>query len=146
MRHIPYAYAVGSLMYAMLCTRFDICYSIGIFNRHQPNLGRDHWTIINNILKNLRRTKNYKLEYGTKNLILTGYTDSNSQNDKDARKSTSESVFTLNGRAVVWKNINKTCIADSTMEAEGIATCEATRKAIWLKKLLIDMEVVPNMH
>ena len=30
MRRIPYASAVGSLMYAMLCTRPDICYTVGI--------------------------------------------------------------------------------------------------------------------
>ena len=30
MRQIPYASAVGSLMYAMLCTRPDICYSVGM--------------------------------------------------------------------------------------------------------------------
>ena len=29
-RQIPYASAVGGLMYVMLCTRLDICYSIGM--------------------------------------------------------------------------------------------------------------------
>ena len=31
MSRIPYASAVGSLMYAMLCTRPDICYVVGVF-------------------------------------------------------------------------------------------------------------------
>ena len=56
--------------------------------------------------------------YGTKDLILTGYTDSNFQTDKDVRKSTSGPVFTLDGGVVVWRSIKQTCIADSTMEAE----------------------------
>ena len=30
MRRVPYASAVGSLMYAMLCTRPDICFAVGI--------------------------------------------------------------------------------------------------------------------
>ena len=30
MRQVPYALAVESLMYAMLCTRPDICYSVGM--------------------------------------------------------------------------------------------------------------------
>ena len=30
MRQIPYASVVGSLMYAMLCTRPNICYLVGI--------------------------------------------------------------------------------------------------------------------
>ena len=35
MRRVPYASAVGSLMYAMLCTRPDICYAGGIVSRYQ---------------------------------------------------------------------------------------------------------------
>ena len=50
MRNIPYASAVGSLMYAMLCTRPDICYSVGMVSRYQSNHGRDHWTAVKNIL------------------------------------------------------------------------------------------------
>ena len=76
MRHIPYASAAGSLMYAMLCTRPNICYAVGIVSRYQSNLGRAHWTAIKNILKYLRRMRDYMVMYGAKDLILTGYTDS----------------------------------------------------------------------
>ncbi|TYJ97026.1 gag/pol protein [Cucumis melo var. makuwa] len=72
MRKIPYASAVGSLMYAMLCTRPDICFLVRMVSRYQSNPGRDHWTVVKNILKYLRRTKDYMLDYGTKDLILTG--------------------------------------------------------------------------
>ena len=37
MRRYPYASAVGSLMYAMLYTRPDICYAVGIVSRFQSN-------------------------------------------------------------------------------------------------------------
>ena len=37
MRQIPYAFAVGSFMYVMLCTRPDICYSVGMVNQYQSN-------------------------------------------------------------------------------------------------------------
>ncbi|KAA0051190.1 gag/pol protein [Cucumis melo var. makuwa] len=146
MRNIPYASAVGSLMYAMLCTRPDICYSVGIVSRYQFKLGRDHWTTVKNILKYLRRTKDYMFVYGSKDLILTGYTNSDFQTDKDARKSTLGSVFTLNGGAVVWRSIKQSCIVDSTMEAEYVAACEAAKETVWLKKFLTDLEVVLNMH
>ncbi|KAH9679182.1 Integrase catalytic domain-containing protein [Citrus sinensis] len=33
MRRVPYAEAVGSLMYAMLCTRPDICFAVGMDSR-----------------------------------------------------------------------------------------------------------------
>ena len=101
MRHIPYVSVVGSLMYVMLYTRPDICYAVEIVSRYQSNPGLDHWTTVKIILKYLRRTRGYMLVYEAKDLILPRYTDSNFQTDKDSRKSTKESVFTLNGGAVV---------------------------------------------
>ena len=101
MRRFPYASAVGSLMYAMLCTRPDICYTVGVVSRYQSNPGPAHWITVKHILKYLRRTKDYMLVYSGSDLNLLGYTDSDFQADKDSRKSTSGSVFTLNGGAVV---------------------------------------------
>ena len=65
--------------------------------------------------------------------------------DKDSRKSTSGSVFTLGGGAVVWRSVKQSSISDSTMEAENIAACEAVKEVVWLKKLFTDLEVVANM-
>ncbi|KAL0539455.1 hypothetical protein IC582_023667 [Cucumis melo] len=146
MRCIPYASAVGSLMYVMLCTRPDICYAVGIVSWYQSNPGLDHWTVVKIILKFLRRTRGYMVVYGAKDLILTGYTDSDFQTDKDSRKSTWGSVIILNGGAIVWRSIKQGCIADSTMEAEYVAACEATKEAVWLRKFLHDLEVVLNMN
>ncbi|KAL0556527.1 hypothetical protein IC582_005041 [Cucumis melo] len=145
MSNIPYASPAESLMYAMLCTRSDICYSVEIVSRYQSNPGRDHWTVVKNILKYLRRTKDYMLVYGSRDLILTGYTNSDFQTDKDARKSTSRSVFTLNEGAVAWRSIKQSCITDSIVEAKYVVACEAAKEAVWLKKFLTDLEVVPNM-
>ena len=145
MRWIPYA-AVGSLMYAMLCTRPDIYYTVGIVSRYQSNLGMGHWIVVKHILKYLRRTRDYMLVYSSGDLKPIGYTDSDFQSDKDSGKSTSGSIFTLGGGAVVWRSIKQSSIADSTMEAEYIAACEAAKESVWLKKLYTDMEVVPNME
>ena len=85
------------------------------------------------------------LVYSSGDLNLLGYTDSDFQGDKDSRKSTSGSVFTLGGGSVVWRSIKQSSIADSTMEAEYIAASEAAKEAVWLKNFLSDLEVVPNM-
>ena len=145
MRRVPYASAVGSLMYAMLCTRPDICYAVGIVSRYQSNPGLDHWIAVKHILKYLRRTRNYMLVYSGGDLNPIGYTDSDFQSDRDSRKSTSGSVFTLGGGAIVWRSIKQSSIADSTMEAEYIAACEAAKEAVWLRKFFTDLEVVPDM-
>ena len=145
MRRVPYASVVGSLMYAMLCTRPDICYAIGIVSPYQSNLGLAHWIAVKHILKYLRRTRNYMLIYSGVDLNPIGYTDSDFMSNKDSRKSTSGSVLTLSGGAVVWRSVKQSSIADSTMEAEYIAACEAAKEAVWLKKFITNLEVVQNM-
>ena len=100
MRQVPYASAVGSLKYAMLCTRLDICYLVGMVSRYQSNLGLKHWQAVKHILKYLRRTRDYMLVYHSKNLIPIGYTDSDFQSNLDFRKITLGCVFTLGGGAI----------------------------------------------
>ena len=57
MSFIPYALAIGSIMYSMICTRPDESYALSVTSRYQSNLGEGHWMAVKNILKFLRRTK-----------------------------------------------------------------------------------------
>ncbi|KAK9007293.1 hypothetical protein V6N11_051122 [Hibiscus sabdariffa] len=57
MTQISYASAIGSIMYAMICTRPDLSYALSMTSRYQANPGEGHWTTVKNILKYLRRTK-----------------------------------------------------------------------------------------
>ena len=41
-QRIPYASAVGSLMYAQVCTRLDIAYIVRMIGRYLSNLEMDH--------------------------------------------------------------------------------------------------------
>ena len=127
---VPYASAVDSLMYVMLCTRPDICHAVGLVSRYQSNPGPEHWTVVKCILKYLRMTRNYRLIYGSDELIPVGYTDFDFMLDKDSRKSTSRYVFMLGGEAISWMSIKQECITDSTLEAEYIVACEAAKEAV----------------
>ena len=42
MKKIPYASAVGSLMYAQTCTRPDISFAVGMLGRYQSDPGFEH--------------------------------------------------------------------------------------------------------
>jgi hypothetical protein len=64
MRVIPYALAIGSIMYAMLCMHPDVSYALSATSKYQSNYGEAHWTIIKNILKYLRKTKEAFLVFG----------------------------------------------------------------------------------
>ena len=83
MKSIPYASAVGSLIYAMLCTRLDIYYVVGVMSRFQSNPGPNHWIMVKHILKYLRGTRDYILVYSSDDLNVQGYTNSNFPVDRD---------------------------------------------------------------
>ena len=85
MNKIPYASAIGSLMYAMLCTRPDVAHAVSVSSRYQSNPGEEHWTAVKNIFKYLRRTKDLFLTYGESELKIEGFTDSDFQSDVDDR-------------------------------------------------------------
>ena len=57
MSKIPYASTMGSIIYAMLCTRSDIAYALDIASRFQVDPEEDHYKAVKNILKYLKRTK-----------------------------------------------------------------------------------------
>ncbi|GKE11678.1 retrotransposon protein, putative, ty1-copia subclass, partial [Tanacetum coccineum] len=64
MQNVPYASAVGSIMYAVRCTRPDVAFAQNITSRFQQNPSELHWTAVENILKYLRNTKDMFLVYG----------------------------------------------------------------------------------
>ena len=82
MDRISYALAIGSIMYAMLCTRSDVSYALSITSRYQANPDEKHWMAVKNILKYLKRTKDMFLIYGGLELIVQGYTYSSFQFDR----------------------------------------------------------------
>ena len=146
MAKVPYASAIGSLMYAMLCTRPDIAYAVSVTSRYQSNPGLEHWVAVKSIFKYLRRTKDLILTYGESNLQIDGFTDSDFQSDVDDRKSISGFVFICNGDAVSWKSSKQSITADSTTEAEYIAASDAAKEAVCIRKFVTELGVVPSIE
>ncbi|KAJ9544970.1 hypothetical protein OSB04_024677 [Centaurea solstitialis] len=146
MKSIPYASAIESIMYAMLCTRPDVAYSVSVTSRYQQNLCEAHWVAVKNILKYLRRTKEMILVFGGSEdeISVTGYIDASFQTDTDDFRSQSGYVFTLNGGAISWKSSKQDTIADFTTEAEYIAASGVAKEAIWLKNFISDLRVVAS--
>ncbi|GKE21242.1 hypothetical protein Tco_1432754, partial [Tanacetum coccineum] len=108
MERVPYAFAIGSIMYAVRCTRPDVAFAQNLCSRFQQNLGEAYWIVVKTILKYLRNTKNMVLVYGRNHgneLKVTCYTDVGFLIDKDDTKSQSGYVFVLNGGVMDWKNV-----------------------------------------
>nr|GEW90081.1 hypothetical protein [Tanacetum cinerariifolium] len=64
MQNISYFLAVGSIMYAVRCTRPGVVFTQNMTSRFQQNPGEEHWTAVKNILKYIRNTKDMFLVYG----------------------------------------------------------------------------------
>ncbi|GJS51307.1 retrotransposon protein, putative, ty1-copia subclass [Tanacetum coccineum] len=133
MKKVPYASAVGSIMYAVRCTRPDVAFAQNLVSRYQQNPGKLHWVAVKHILKYLRNTRDMFLVYGGKpdaELNVTGFCDASWQCDKDDTKSQTGYVFVVNGGAVDWKSKKQTTIAMSAAQAEYMAASEAAMEIL----------------
>ncbi|KAH9733860.1 Integrase catalytic domain-containing protein [Citrus sinensis] len=142
MKRIPYSSAVGSIMYAMVCTRPDVAYGIGLVSRFMGNPGKEHWEAVKWLLRYLKGTEEYGVVFGQVNNAsskVLGYVDSDFAGDLDRRRSVTGLVFTLCGGAVSWKSTLQSVVALSTTEAEYIALTVAVKEAIWLKGLVTEL-------
>nr|GEZ49982.1 retrotransposon protein, putative, Ty1-copia subclass [Tanacetum cinerariifolium] len=95
MQNVPYVSTVGSIMYAVKCTRPDVA-----------------------------NTKDMFLVYGgdiKRELKVSCYTDAGYLTDADDLKFQTGYVFVLNGGAVDWKSAKQSIFANSSAEAEYIA-------------------------
>ena len=72
LQKIPYASAVGSLMYAMVCTRPDIAHAVGVVSRFPSDPGKEHWASMKWILRYLQGTSKMSLCIGKGEPILDG--------------------------------------------------------------------------
>jgi hypothetical protein len=140
MSHVLYASAVGSLMYAMVCTRPDIAHAVGVLSRYMSKPGKEHWTTVKRVFRYLRGTTSYGLCYqgrpGLDRVVdIHGFVDADWAGDIDHRRSTSGYVFNLFGGAISWMRKRQVVVALSTTEDEYMAATHASKEAVWLQRL-----------
>ena len=146
MKNIPYTSAVGSLMYAQVCTRPDTAFVVGVLGRYQSNPGIDHWRVAKKVMRYLQGTKDYMLMYRrTYSLEVNGYSDADFTGCVDSQKSTSGYIFKLADGAVSWRSAKQTLTATSTMEAEFVSCFEASSHGVWLKSFISGLRIVDSI-
>jgi hypothetical protein len=140
-----YKQLVGSLMYIMIATRPDLAFTMSRLSKFFDSPTEEHATAAKRVLRYLKGTTGKGIIYtpSTKK-SFAGYSDSDFAGDSDDRKSTGGYVFLLFGGAISWKSKKQALPALSTVEAEYIAGAEATKEAIWLLRLLRDLDA--NVH
>ena len=111
MSRVPYSSAVGSLMYAMVCSRPDLSYAMSLVSRYMAKTGKEHWKAVQWIFRYLRGTSKACLKFGRTGEGLAGYVDSDYAGDLDKRRSLTGYIFTVGGCVVSWKAILQDVVA-----------------------------------
>jgi len=134
---LPYREAVGSLMYLTVGTRPDLAFAVGKLSRYVSGYGKEHWAAVRRVLRYVKGPVNKGLVY-TKSAsgILQDFSDADWAGDYETRRSTTGFMFIFGGAAVSWTSKLQKTVALSTMEAEYMALCEASKEAVWLDKLI----------
>ncbi|GKB27181.1 retrotransposon protein, putative, ty1-copia subclass [Tanacetum coccineum] len=129
MQNVPYALAVGFTMYVVRCTRPDVAFAQNIISRFQQNPGECHWSVVKNILKYLRNTKDMFLVYGGNletELRADCYYDAGFETDRDDTKSQTGYEF--------------------LHKLNYIAASEAKMEAVWIRKFISGLGIVPTIN
>ena len=142
----PYLELIGALMYIATCTRPDVMHAVGEAAKYCERHGKMHWIAAKRILKYLKTTADYSIQFDGKSKgELIGFADASWASDVDIRRSTTGYVFFLNGSVVSWKSKRQPTVATSSTEAEYMALYSATQEVIWLRLLLGDLGHAPCM-
>ncbi|CAJ2662759.1 unnamed protein product [Trifolium pratense] len=143
MSKVPYASAVGCLMYAMVCTRPDLAQAVSQVCKFMSKPGKHHWEAVKWIFRYLKGTIGHGIMFSSEkgNPSVVGYVDSDYAGDMDDKRSTTGYVFTLAGEPICWKSSVQSIVAMSTTEAEYMAVAEAAKEALWLTGLVKELGV-----
>lgn len=135
-----YKQIVGSLMY-LTTTRPDIMYVVSLVSRYMECPTEMHLLASKRILRYLQGTKDFEIFYGKgEKADLIGFTDSDYVGDQDGKKSTSGYVFMLGTGVVSWSSKTKTVVTLSSTETEFVAATTCVCQAIWLRKILKELQ------
>jgi hypothetical protein len=138
-------------MYAMIQTRPDIAYAVGVLSRFAHHPSQDHWTAGKHLLRYLAGTKDSYLHYSfttapgvAQNLGLVAFTDSDWAGDHETRRSTSGYVIKAGGGALIWRSGLQSTVALSSCEAEYYGLTDVTKEVLWLQSLLGELQYSGN--
>ncbi|GJR70395.1 hypothetical protein Tco_0016460 [Tanacetum coccineum] len=91
----------------------------------------------------LKRMQNVPYALAVGSIMVSCYTDAGYLTDADDLKSQTGYVFVLNGGAVDWKSAKQSIFATSSAEAEYIVASDASKEAVWVRKFISRLGIVP---
>jgi hypothetical protein len=147
MSRVPYASAVGSLMYEMVCNRSYIAHAVGILSRYMSKPGKESWTTVKRVFRYLHGIASYGLCYegrsGLERLLdIHGFVYAEWVGDMVCRVSTRGMCLTLFGGEISWMRKRQVVVALSTTEVEYMVATHASKESLWLQRLCSSIGLV----
>ena len=137
----PYQSVVGALLYLAINTRPDIAYAVNSLARFNSCPTYQACKAAIRVLCYVRETSSLGLNFCSDNLDLTCLSDSDWAGDIDTRRSTTGYVVFAAGAPIAWCSKLQTTVAISSMEAEYMAAFFAVQEVVWLRGVLIEMDL-----
>jgi hypothetical protein len=132
---------VGCLMY-LTATRPDILNAVSILSRFMHCASELHFKAAKRVIRYVKGTCNFGIRYTrSREFKLVGYSDSDWGGSIDDLKSTSGYCFSLGSGVFSWNSKKQETVAQSTAEAEFVAATAAVNQALWLRKILSDLNL-----
>lgn len=136
-----YQRLVGRLIY-LSHTRPDIAYAVSVVSRYMHDPRSGHMDAVNRILRYLKGCPGKGILFSAHgHLNIEGYTDADWAGCLDDRRSTSGYCMFLGGNLISWRSKKQTVVARSTAEAEFRAMASGLCELMWIKMLLIELQL-----
>ncbi|KAA3484395.1 laccase-2-like [Gossypium australe] len=133
-----YQSLVGCLLY-LTATQPDIMFTVGLLSKFMRYCDTSHFKDVKRVLRYVRGTTDFGVWYAKANTLkLVSYTDNNWAGLMDDMRNTFGYFFLLGSGSSNKQSI----VAQSTTEAEYVAAAAAVNQAIWLRKLLFDLNIM----
>ena len=132
---------MGCLMY-LTTTRHDILHYVSLLSRFTNCATETHFTIAKRVLRHVKRIRDYGIGFcASQDSVLKGYFDNDWGGSSNDMKSIVGYYFKLGLRMFSWCSKKQNTLAQSTVEAEFIAATSIANQALWLRNVLIDLNM-----
>lgn len=140
---LPYRELIGCLMYLMLGSRPDITYAVSFFSMFQDAAENQHFYYLLRVLKYLNSTKDLNLTYvrNKSSQPFALFCDADWANCNETRRSVSGACALVFGNVIFWYSRKQSSVTLSSTESELVSLCTGVREAVWLKSLLISLDI-----
>ncbi len=127
-------------MYIMLQTCSDITFIIFTVSQFAQNLNTSHYNTVKRIFKYLTDTMNLDVTYDITDNDLISYTDADWDGCHNIRKFTEAYLFLLYEGLISWCFKHQQSVTLFLTEAEYMVKMQATKKVIWLRCFLSEID------